>query len=229
MQIGFYQRVRARLASGVHAATAKLDTRGPHIVDLRPGEVLIIRLLDGPQIVNLFAFNTHDPDERLWVQDMALTEGLFLSRYSRLWGEMARYRPLLTVVEDTVVTQPSGNPPEGKHHFIFGGSGTPADWRYAGGAPGVMTTYEQFSAALALRDLPAMLLKDNVCLFQKVAISATSQRFTILPSDAVKRDYVALFSELDVTVLLALSPYNDGSRSPAELGDGRRARRDDGR
>jgi len=213
----FYEGLRGRLAEARIRAAPTLREPGAHAHDVQAGEAMIIRLPEGAQIVNLFVFNSADPDERLWVQDMALTEGVFLTRYSRLWGEMARYRPLMTMIEDSVTPIRLGPSPGGRHHFIFGGSGTPADWRYAGGPPDVLTTWEQFAAALAERGLPASLLKDNVCLFQKVGIDGPTQRFEILPSDAVTGDFVTLFAEIDVTVLLALSPYVDGSRPAHRL------------
>lgn len=106
----------------------------------------------------------------------------------------------------------------GRHHAVFGGSGTPADWHFGNGPARVMTTWEQFVSILKRRGLDPNLLKDNACLFQKTAIDAHSQRLEILPSDAVRGDYVDFFAEVDLLVLIALSPYIDGSRPATDLG-----------
>jgi len=217
----FYITLRQDLRRMRAAEHQRLDLLRGHAVELEAGDAVLLRLADGPQIVNAWAYNTHDCDERLWVQDMCLIEGVFLTRYSRLWGEMPRYRPLLTMVEDTVTPQRCGDPVGGQHHFLFGGGGTPANWRAGGGAPGVRTTYEQFVDVLDERGVPRELLTDNVCLFQKTAIDAAAQDFVVLPSDAVAGDLVTLFAEIDVTLVLALSPYVDGARTPAEIGDPR--------
>lgn len=195
-----------------------LDAPGPHAVDVKAGELLSVELVEGAQIVNLFMLNASDPDERVWAHETCLIEGLFLTRYSRLWGTMARFRPLLTVLEDTVTALPNRGMVTGKHHPVYGGSGTPADWRIAGGRKGVMTTWEQFAAALEARKLSPGLIKDNACLFQKTTVDGHTKQFEILRSDALRGDRITFFAEIDLTVLLALSPYIDGSRPPRELG-----------
>jgi uncharacterized protein YcgI (DUF1989 family) len=172
-------------------------------------------LSHGAQIVNLFAFNLDDPDERMWHETL-IREGIFLTRFYRIWGTMARYRPLLTVLEDTVTSSP--NATYGQHHPYYGGSGTPSDWHYAGGAPGVKTTWDQFADLMVERGVDRSLLLENVCLFQKSTVDPVPQRILILPSDAIASDSVTLFAEIDLCVLLALSPYLDGSRAASELG-----------
>jgi uncharacterized protein YcgI (DUF1989 family) len=213
----FYEAVRATAASASLQTTSEIPANEGLALDLEAGRVVTVRLNDGPQIVNLWTFNTHDPDERLWVQDMCLTEGLYLTRLSRLWGEMARYRPLLTVIEDTVSPRRGVGDPTAPHHFLFGGAGTPSIWRLGGGHPGVKTTWEQFVSLASGYGIPSHRLTDNVCLFQKTAIQSRTQRFVILPSDAMAGDVISLFAEIDVTVFLVLSPYVDGARTPSEL------------
>jgi len=212
----FYADVRAKLPTAVVRNRFRLDDLSGAAVDVRAGETLDLRLLEGPQIVNLFAFNSADPDERIWHQSV-IREGLFTTRGTRIWGTMARNRPLLTVVEDTVCADPRH--PFGQHHIYFGGSGTPADWHFAGGAPGVRTTWEQFAGLLEQRGVdPAAVLLENVCFFQKSTIDQLPMRVEMMASDAVAGDHVTLFSEIDLVVLLALSPYEDGGRPAHQIG-----------
>lgn len=213
----FYAETRVLAAAAAPVERLELAEPGGFLVDVPAGATLTVELLAGAQIVNLLVFNTADPDERLWAHETCLLEGLWLTRGSRLWGTMARFRPLLAVLDETVVSRRAPGDAGSAHHPIYGGAGTPADWRWAGGAAGVQTTWEQFAAGLASRDLPATLIKDNACLFQKTRLDAYSQRFEILPSDAVSGDRVTLFAELDVTIALALSPYVDGARPASEL------------
>jgi uncharacterized protein YcgI (DUF1989 family) len=211
----FYERAIDALEGTPIRSTRRLDDLEGLAIEVHAGETLSMELLDGPQIVNLFAFNRNDPDERIWHQTV-LREGLWVGRLTRIYGTMARSRPLLTVLRDTVVADPRA--PFGQHHIYFGGSGTPAEWRFAGGPEGVRTTWEQFASALEARSIDPSILIENVCFFQKSTIEPKAQRVQILPSDAVAGDVVTLFAEIDLVVLLALSPYVDGTRPASTPG-----------
>lgn len=211
----FYHEASATLATASVVETSDLTDLEGAAIDLKAGSSLVLTLLEGPQIVNLWAFNSEDPDERIW-HESVIREGIFLRRHTRVWGTMARYRPLLTVLEDTVIADPER--PAAQHHPYYGGAGTPSDWRFAGGAEGVKTTWEQFRDLLEERDLPIAGLNEHLCLFQRSIVDPDRQRVEILPSNAVAGDRIALFAEQDLCVLLALSPYLDGSRPVAELG-----------
>ena len=215
IDVSFYAGVRDALPDAITRERFTLAGLDGQSVELNAGETLDLQLLDGPQIVNLFAFNSEDSDERIWHQSV-IREGLFATRGVRIWGTMARNRPLLTVVEDTVCSDPRAA--FGQHHIYFGGSGTPADWQFAGGADGVPTTWDQFAGLMHARGLdPALLLK-SVCFFQKATIDPLPMRVEMLASDAVAGDHVTLFAEIDLCVLLALSPYEDGGRPAGEIG-----------
>lgn len=205
--------MRERLAGAGRESVVAEDFDG-RAIELAAGESLTVELLEGPQVVHLFALNRNDPDERYWAQETCLIEGLFLTRSSRLWGTMARFRPLLTVLEDTVADRPTGPGVAGKHHPAYGGAGTPAAWRAAGGRAAV-SAWEQLAALLTERGLRPALIKDEACLFQKSRIDPHARRLEIEASDALAGDAVALYAEIDLVVLLALSPFLDGACSPA--------------
>ncbi|MDO8210181.1 urea carboxylase-associated family protein [Conexibacter sp. CPCC 206217] len=211
----FYDELIAALATASRSSTVTLDDLSGATVDLRAGETITIELVEGPQIVNLFAFNPHDPDERMWHMSV-LRDGLFPTVGNRIWSTMARNRPMLTFLEDTVCADPRG--PFGQHHLYFGGSGTPADWRFGGGDESVRTTWQQLAEQLSARGASPSLLLENLCLFQKATVDVRPMRVEILPSDAVAGDRVTLFAEIDLTVALALSPYIDGARPASTPG-----------
>ena len=189
------------------------------ISEIKAGELLHLELLEGPQIVHLYPYNPNDPDERYWAQHTVTTEGLFLTRYGRLWGTMARHRPLLTILEDTVTPPRRAGGAFGGHHPCFSGTSIPARWKYAGGPEGVASGWEQMAALLEGRGLSPALIKDDACFFQKSRIDPYTQYVELLPSEAVKGDRVTLFAEIDLVVLLALSPFVDGSPPPANRKD----------
>jgi uncharacterized protein YcgI (DUF1989 family) len=218
----FYVSLRSPAINRRVRSAALFSEPGGFSVDVSAGELVRIELLEAAQIVNLFMLNPDDPYERYWAHQTE-KDLFFLRRYHRLWGTMPRSRPLLTLLEDSVTTTRRVGGVNGGHHAIFGGWGTPADWRQAGGDSDVLTTWNQFAEGFRSRKLDDTLLMDDVCLFQKTAIDPNSQRFLLLPSDARKGDYVELFVEVNLIIFLALSPYVDGSREPADL-SGRRPR-----
>ncbi len=212
----FYADLIAKAADWIPRSTQVLSDLRGLACEVRSGEVLQLQLLDGAQIVHLFMFNPEDPDERFWAQTSFATEGLFLSRYRRLWGIMARNRPMLTMLADTVTPPRRADWVYGSHHPICSGTGLPIHWRCAGGPTGILTPWEQMVALVETRGLdPRLILdKDDACFFQKMRIEPYSQHLELLPSDALTGDRVALFAEMDLVVLLALSPYVDGSPPP---------------
>jgi uncharacterized protein YcgI (DUF1989 family) len=201
------------------SSTVLADTGGL-ACHLSAGQAVRLRLLEGAQIVHVFPFNAADPDERYYAQHTILIEGLWLSRFSRMFGTMARYRPLMTVLEDTVAVPrgPGGTSP-GWHHPVFGGWGTPADWRFSGGPSGVPSAWEQLAGLMRAGGHDPSSIKDEACFFQKVAIEADGRQVRHVGSDAMAGDHVTLFAEIDLVVLIALSPYQDGSRPAAAIGD----------
>ena len=214
LDASFYEDVRQ--TARAPEDTRVLDGFDGLATDLDAGSLLSIELLDRPQIVNLFAFNRHDPLERIWHQSL-ISESVFLHPFARIWGTLPRYRPLLTMIDDSLSDRLG---PGHAHHVGLGGAGTPADWRALDGRPDTRTTWEQLAGLLADRGLGSHLLTQNFSLFQRSRIDPGAQRIDILPSLASAGDRVVLFAEIDLCVLLALSPYLDGGSDPGDLDAG---------
>jgi uncharacterized protein YcgI (DUF1989 family) len=214
----FYRSIRLEIGERpLHGTQYDIRPDTGTLVRAPAGSVIAFELLEGPQIVNVFPWNAIDPDERYWAEETMLIEGSYLQRYTRLWSTMARFRPLVTVIEDTVITLRRLGMPQAFHHFAHGGSGTPADWRAKGGRPNVKSSWERLTEAMALDGVPAKYLTENASLFQKTAIDPVAQTITILPSDAMAGDRVIWFAEIDLTLAVALSPYVGGGVAVKEL------------
>lgn len=218
---GFYRDLLAGQDEWEVESQQRYDQAEGRVVELKAGQILKVKLLEGPQIVHLFPFNSEDPDERYYAHHTILIESLYLTRYSRMFSTMARFRPLMTILADTVATvRNPDRSPVGRHHPAFGGWGTPANWQFSGGKPGVATAWDQLVEAIEQTGNDRSLIKDELCLFQKCVIDRNGRRLRRLRSDAMAGDYVTLFAEIDLTVLLALSPYRDGGSPASEMGDG---------
>lgn len=211
----FYNRLRSLLETATVRETHLLDEPSGASFRVDAGELLTVELLEGAQIVNMILLNASDPDERFWAHQTCLIDGLFLTRWSRLWGTMARLRPLMTVLEDTVAVRPLPGVTAAKHHPVLGGSGTPAAWYYSGGRMGAKSVWSQFARTLAERSLGPELIVDDASLFQKAAVEGG--RLETYPSDALASDRLTFFAEIDLIVVLALSPSVDGSVPPSRV------------
>lgn len=219
LDLAFYQALVADQEHWQPRSTTALADFDGLAVELAAGELLRLQLRDGAQIVHCYPLNPADPDERYWAQHTVTTEGLFLTRYGRLWGSMARHRPMLTFLEDTVTPPRRDGAIAGRHHPCFSGTSTPAFWRAAGGAPDIPSGWHQMATLVEQRgwDPLSVLDKEDACLFQKGRIDEYTQHLLLLPSDALTGDRVTLFAEFDLVVLLALSPFVDGSAPAATL------------
>jgi uncharacterized protein YcgI (DUF1989 family) len=207
----FYDAIAIGLASVRTSLRSRSLPPEGLIERLSAGDVVTVRLVRAPQIVHVFAWNPDDPDERIWPHETSGMENAFLRRHSRIWGMMARFRPLLTVVEDTVV---AAETPVGSHHFVLGGFEVPQAWRMAGGSQAVPSSWERFEILLRESGLNTKIHRDHVSLFQKMVVDPATQRFFNAPSDARGGDRVSLYAEVDLAVALVPSPYRGGGIEP---------------
>ena len=92
-------------------------------VVVQRGHTVRFVIIEGPQIADVNVFNAQDPAEHLRAMETLNREGFWLTRFSRLWSNMPRFRPLMTIIEDTVRTKPGQGEPH--HHHIFGGHCNP--------------------------------------------------------------------------------------------------------
>ena len=202
----------ARVASW--SAPRVLSATGS-VVHLDAGDLLSVSLDDGPQIVHLDAWSTTDPADRLWPHETSGIEGCFLGLGHRLWTTMPVFRPLLSVVDDTL-GEPASSRGEGRHHLVLSGWDTPAFWQLEGGSPGVTTAWERFRRLSELDGVDPDLHRDAISLFQRTLIDPATGRLQRLASAADTGDRVVLFAETDVSVALVPSAWRDGGRSAAE-------------
>ena len=213
-----YRDIRLRLGDeDLKGSSVEVSLTDGSIVKAPAGSAIAFELLEGPQIVNVFSWSSTDPDERYWAEETMLIEGSNIQRYTRLWGTMARFRPLVTVIEDTVITLRRQGSPQAFHHFVHGGSGTPADWAARNGKTGVRSSWERLTDAMRQEGIQPDQLTENVSLFQKTAIEPIAQIINILPSDALAGDRIIWFAEIDLTLAVALSPYGAGGIPVADL------------
>ena len=204
----FYSSVADATRAASWSTPRVLPATG-NVVHLDAGDLLSVALDDGAQIVHLDAWSTTDPTDRLWPHETSGIEGCFLGLGHRLWTTMPVFRPLLSVVVDTL-GEPACVRGEGRHHLVLSGWDVPAIWQLEGGSHDVPTAWEHFRRLSDLVGVDPALHRDAISLFQRTRIDPATGRLQRLPSLADTGDRVVLFAEADVSVALVPSAWRGG-------------------
>lgn len=169
--------------------------------------------IEGAQIADVDIFNADDPSEHLWANQTLNREGFWLTRFSRLWSNMPRFRPLMTIIEDTVRAKPGEG--ESHHHHIFGGHCNPYYWLVATGQQGHSSCYDNLVSAIRPFGLGPEYVHDNLNLFQKTTKDVNGVLHTV-ESDAGVGDFVEFYAEIDVLMAISLCPRGSGKTLPSD-------------
>jgi uncharacterized protein YcgI (DUF1989 family) len=179
------------------------------------GHIFRLTCPEGAQVADVCIFNADDPTERLWANQTLNREGAYVSTGSRLWSTMPHFRPLATIVADTVRarTDPTDTP----HHIVLGAHCNPWMWLLATGRDDHPNCYDHLCMAVDEVGIDRALIHDNVNFFQKTRIdTATYQYVTQIP-DVAAGDFVELYAELPLVVAVSVCPMGSG-RFRAESG-----------
>jgi uncharacterized protein YcgI (DUF1989 family) len=206
----FFEEVRSSRASfhRVKQYVIPLTERGKAFV-VKKGQAVRIICVEGPQVVDVCIWNADNYEEYFWNEFTLSREGLFLTTFSRLWSNMPKLRPMMTIIEDTVETQATF--PGAGHHYCFGGHCNPHFWYWAlkdKTHPYVTTfsCYHNLLRAVTPFGLGPLSLHDNINLFQKTHFELDTGRRPVESSDAKAGDYVEFFAEMDVLMAVSICP-----------------------
>lgn len=167
----------------------------------------------GPQVGAVAFWNAHDHRETFLAASTWGHEGVFVKVYSRMLSTLPSFRPMLTCVEDTVITE---SPPNAHyHHHIIGSHCSPELIEMRFGDPGANACRLNLLHAIEPFGLAEADLHDNINVHQKVDLSdITVGRARILRSDAKIGDYIEFYAELDLLVAVSVCPFGDGTGDP---------------
>jgi uncharacterized protein YcgI (DUF1989 family) len=211
----FYDTIRARRPTFRLADELVIPKESGKGFIVRAGQAVQLVCVEGAQVADVDVFNLSDPKEHLWANQTLNREGAHLTTFSRLWSNMPHFRPLMTIIEDTVETVPTT--PGARHHIILGAHCNPFYWLIARGDMNHSNCYMNLVSAIAPYGLGPEYVHDNLNVFQKTRIDVQTSRYVSEASDAKPGDYVEFFAEMDV--LVAVSACPGGSlRYPAETG-----------
>lgn len=211
----FYENLRAQRGTFRLVEKIAIPSEAGKGLLARQGQAVRVVCVDGPQIADVDVFNAQDPVEHLWANQTLNREGAHLTTFSRLWSNMPRFRPLMTIIEDTVQTVPTN--PGARHHIILGAHCNPYYWLVATGRPDHTNCYRNLVSAIAPFGLGPGHVHDNLNLFQKTRIDPLTSRYVTEASDAKVGDYVEFYAEMDILMAISACPCGSG-RHAAQTG-----------
>lgn len=206
----FFEELRAA-RPGFHKASGgvvPLAERGTAFA-VKAGQSARLVCVEGPQVADVCIWAADNYQEHFWNEFTLSREGFFLTTFCRLWSNMPKLRPMMTIIEDTVETLPTF--PGAGHHYCFGGHCNPHYWYWIlrdRTHPYVTTynCYHNLLRAMAPYGLGPTFLHDNINLFQKTHFELDTGQRPVEPSDAQVGDYVEFYAEMDVLMAVSLCP-----------------------
>ncbi len=205
----FYEELRAQRHRFRLVQRVEIPKESGRGFQVPRGHSVRIVCAEGPQIADIDFFNADDPQERLWANQTLNREGAHLTTFSRLWSNMPRFRPLMTIIEDTVQTVPTN--PGARHHIILGAHCNPYYWLVATGQPNHSSCYTNLVAAIAPFGLGPEHVHDNLNLFQKTRIDPGTSRYVTEASDAKPGDFVEFYAEMSILMAVSACPVGSGN------------------
>lgn len=186
---------------------------------VKRGQTVRVVCAEGPQIADMCIWNEHDHSERFWNEYTLNREGIFVRPDMRLWSNMPKFRPMMTVLTDTVENKPIH--PGAKHHYVFGAHCNPHVWYWVtkDKEHPYVTKYNCYcnlTRAVSPFGLKAADLHDNVNLFMKCYIDPETSLHPWEVTDVKKGDYVEFYAEMDVLCAVSICPSASGRYSYEE-------------
>jgi uncharacterized protein len=173
---------------------------------VKTGEAFRIIQTEGPQICDLWLFNSENPNEHFWSNYTMVLEGVYLKPFGRLWSNMPWFRPMATLTEETIRSR-GGFP----HIISFGSHCTSELWQLHSGIKGLNSCHINGLKAIQPFGLKEKDLHDNLNVHMKVKIDPNDGQVSVSGSDCTKGDYAEFFAEMDLLLAISTCPLGDGS------------------
>jgi uncharacterized protein len=173
---------------------------------VKKGQAFRIVEADGPQIGDVWFYNRFNPKEHFWSNYTMVLEGVHMKKLSRLWSAMPRFRPMATILEETVSSR--GNPP---HNIALGSYCTTEGWELFTGMKGHNSCYMNGLQAIEPFGLSEEDLHDNLNVHMNVKIDGNTGEVSVDKTQCEKGDYIEFYAEIDLLVALSVCPEGDGS------------------
>ena len=209
----FYSALRASAQSWRKVSRTIVPAGRGYGCLLRAGQTARLLMIDRAQIIDLDVLSADDPEEYLHAPTQLYLEGGRVAIGTRLWSTPPRSRPLATIIDDRIVHRDATGML--RDHKCYGAHCNPHQWLlFAGRIP--RTCYDNLSEGCRMVGLGPARIHDNLNLYMKSALDPTTGRHLNVVSDAGPGDFIELYAEIDIHLVLSLCPYGDGSVVPED-------------
>ena len=164
---------------------------------------------EGVQIADVSFWNANNPKEFYSLARTWAIEGWVVEPYLRVWSGVPWLRPLVTCIEDTVVTDPADS--DFHHHWL--GTHCATEWTEMRVAiPGLNSCHVNFLQAIEPFGLKEEDIHDNINLFQKMRADPHNGKISAALSDSKAGDYIEFYAEIDILAAVTVCPNGDNTR-----------------
>jgi len=204
---------RARRARLTARTEVVVPPREAACVAVPAGAIFRIVCAGGPQVGDLNLWNARDLSERFYAGKTRALHGTHLSTGDRMWSTFPGFRPMATILEDSLDWY--GFDADGASvHDVIGTRCDPYTARLLSGADYDRCCHSNLTRALAAhRDLPLAeaeaLVHDVLNVFMCTGFTADTHQYFMKASPVRPGDALEMIAEIDLLVGLSACPGGD--------------------
>ena len=202
----FYRRL-AETTQRTLVQKVVVPIRTGHAWPVRQGQVCRIVTIEGPQVCDFNAWNLHNARERFWAARTRQFQGAHVTTYDRLWSCLLYLRPIITITNDTLPTQPT--PDGGRCHDLLGSRCDPYLYKLIDDREFNLTCHNNLARAIAPHHLTEFDVHDVLNIFQITGLDPVHEIYFMEPSPAKKGDFFEFFAEIDLLCAISNCPGGD--------------------
>ena len=174
---------------------------------VRAGQICRVVAIEGPQVCDFNAWNLHNPRERFWAARTRQLQGAHVTTFGRLWSSLPYLRPMLTVTNDTISSQPTAS--GARCHDLLGSRCDPYLYKLIDGRDFNLTCHNNLSRAVAPYHLTELDVHDVLNIFQLTGLDPEREIYYMEPSPAKQGDFFEFFAEIDLLCAISNCPGGD--------------------
>lgn len=198
-----------------------IGPRDADTIEVPAGHFLRIVCPEAPQVGDLNLWNLHDLNERFFSGKTRALHGTHVSTGDRLWSNLPYFRPLATVVWDTLDWY-GWDEFGGGVHDVIGTRCDPYTNKLLSNDDYHYCCHSNLTRALAKRtgmglDEAEPYIHDVLNVFMCTGFTKDTKQYFMKASPARSGDYLELFAEIDLLAGLSTCPGGDcGSKHSSE-------------
>src|SRR6266571_7269574 len=165
---GFYERVAQATDRRRQVREHIVPIRTGYAWPVKAGSVVRIVTVEGPQVCDLNLWNLNNPRERFWAARTRQIQGAHVTTFDRLWSCLPYLRPMVTITNDTLPTEPTAN--GGRCHDLLGSRCDPYLYKLLDDRDFDVTFHNNLSRAIAPYLLTALDVHDVIKIFLETGL-----------------------------------------------------------